>query len=318
MVFHWRLSDSKSPQVSRTLLSILAVFNNAVIWMVSIRPPTSKSSRPFNNPLVTVPKAPVTIGIIVTFMFHSFFFFQFSIKVEVFISLFTFYQFYFMVSRDSKVDNFANVLLFFFFDYHKVWSSGWDYVIRLYVKFITGVWMMQVSSSLQDSSQYSDRSWQCCSLGSLPPSPYFQLLQSLYQSFRDCTKSTNFYWYNRHFLVAFFFSIPSQGPGTYHSFCIISILLCGMLISFLVSFFTSALDGGILLESEWQQISRTLLRIQTDFNHSFVKIVSIRLPIPNPSSPLSISLAIVPSAPIPVSITVILKFHNFLSRLAMC
>ena len=73
MVFHWSLSDSKSPQVSRTLLSILAVLNNAVVWMVSTRPPTPKSSSPFNNPLVTVPKAPVTIGIIVTFMFHSFF-----------------------------------------------------------------------------------------------------------------------------------------------------------------------------------------------------------------------------------------------------
>ena len=73
MFFHWSLSDSKSPQVSRTLLSILAVFNNAVVWMVSIRPPTPKSSRPFNNPLVTVPKAPITIGTIVTFMFPSFF-----------------------------------------------------------------------------------------------------------------------------------------------------------------------------------------------------------------------------------------------------
>ena len=73
MVFHGRLSDSKSPQVSRTLLSILAVFNNAVVWMVPTRPPTSKSSRPFNNHLVTVPKAPITIGIIVTFIFHSFF-----------------------------------------------------------------------------------------------------------------------------------------------------------------------------------------------------------------------------------------------------
>ena len=31
MVFRWRLSDSKSPQVSRTLLSILAVFNNPVV-----------------------------------------------------------------------------------------------------------------------------------------------------------------------------------------------------------------------------------------------------------------------------------------------
>ena len=73
MVFHWSLSDSKSPQVSRTLLSILAILNNAVVWMVSPHPPTFKSSSPFNNPLVIVPKAPITIGTIITFMFHSFF-----------------------------------------------------------------------------------------------------------------------------------------------------------------------------------------------------------------------------------------------------
>ena len=73
MDFHWSLSDSKSPQVSKTLLIILAVFNNDVVWMVSTRSPTSKSSRSFNNPLVTVPKAPITIDIVVTFMFHSFF-----------------------------------------------------------------------------------------------------------------------------------------------------------------------------------------------------------------------------------------------------
>ena len=73
MVFHRSLSDSKSPQVSRTLLTILTVLNNAVVWIVSTRPPTSKSSKPFNDPLVTVPKAPMTISIIVTYMFHSFF-----------------------------------------------------------------------------------------------------------------------------------------------------------------------------------------------------------------------------------------------------
>ena len=73
MVFHWSLSDSKSPRVSRILLSILVVFNNAVVWMVSSRPPISKSSRPFNNPLVTVPKAPIIIGTFVIFMFHNFF-----------------------------------------------------------------------------------------------------------------------------------------------------------------------------------------------------------------------------------------------------
>ena len=73
MVFPWSLSDSKSPQVSRTHLRIPAVLSNTVIWIVSTRPPTSKSSWPFNNPLDILPKVPITIGIIVTFMFDSFF-----------------------------------------------------------------------------------------------------------------------------------------------------------------------------------------------------------------------------------------------------
>ena len=110
MDFHWSLRESKSPQLSRTLLSILTVFKNAVVWMVSTRPPTSKSSSPFNNPSVTVPKAPIAIGTIDTFMFHSFF--NISSKVEVLILLFIFFQFYSVVSRDSKVHNFANSLLF--------------------------------------------------------------------------------------------------------------------------------------------------------------------------------------------------------------
>ena len=68
MVFY-----SKSPQVSRTRLRILAVHSNAVVWIVSTRPPISKSSRPFNNPLLIVPNTPITIGTIVIFLFHSFF-----------------------------------------------------------------------------------------------------------------------------------------------------------------------------------------------------------------------------------------------------
>ena len=39
MVFHWSLSEMKSPQVSMTLLSILTDLNNIVVWMVSTRPP---------------------------------------------------------------------------------------------------------------------------------------------------------------------------------------------------------------------------------------------------------------------------------------
>ena len=73
MVFLWSLRDNKSPQVSKILLSILAVLNNVVVWMGSTPPPTSKFSSLFSQPIVTVPNAPIIIGIIVTFMFHSFF-----------------------------------------------------------------------------------------------------------------------------------------------------------------------------------------------------------------------------------------------------
>ena len=106
MAFHWSLSDSKSPQVTRTLLNILVIFNNAVIWMVSTRLPTSKSSRPLSycakstnhNWYTRHPHVPQL--------------FQFSSKVEVLIFLFTFLQIYSVVHQDSKVDNFADCLYF--------------------------------------------------------------------------------------------------------------------------------------------------------------------------------------------------------------
>ena len=69
MVSHWSLSDNKTPQVSR----ILADLNNAVVWIVSTRPFISKFSSLFTKPLMTVSRAPTTIGINLTFMFHSFF-----------------------------------------------------------------------------------------------------------------------------------------------------------------------------------------------------------------------------------------------------
>ena len=106
MVFHWSLSDSKSPQVSRTHLRILAVLSNADIWIVSTRPPTSKSSiiiimniiiiviiisiniillskfsyqywmvsitTPISNFLNTFPSEPITLGITVIIMFYCF------------------------------------------------------------------------------------------------------------------------------------------------------------------------------------------------------------------------------------------------------
>ena len=114
MVFHWRLSDSKSPQVSRTLLSIQAVFNNAVVSMVSTRPPTSKYSRPFNNPLVTVPKALITIGIIVTFVFQSFFFFN-SLARSRYLSLFSHSFSYILWSARRAKSRIMQIFFLFFF-----------------------------------------------------------------------------------------------------------------------------------------------------------------------------------------------------------
>ena len=40
--------------------------------MVYTRPPITESSSPFSNTLVSVPNVPITIGIIVSCMFHSF------------------------------------------------------------------------------------------------------------------------------------------------------------------------------------------------------------------------------------------------------
>ena len=56
-----------------SLLNILAVLNNAAVWMVSIRHPIFKSSIPFTKSLWAVPSAPIRTDITVTFMFHSFF-----------------------------------------------------------------------------------------------------------------------------------------------------------------------------------------------------------------------------------------------------
>ena len=88
-VFHTSVSRWFLTRVwvrARALLSILANLNNAVVWMVSTRLLISKSFSPCTNPLVTVPRAPISICITVIFMFNSFF--QSPSKVDV-LSFFT-------------------------------------------------------------------------------------------------------------------------------------------------------------------------------------------------------------------------------------
>ena len=70
IVFHCRLSVCKSPHVSRTLLSILANFNN--VWMVSIFSLVSHSSGLFFRPFRTIPSPSTSIVISVTLLFRVF------------------------------------------------------------------------------------------------------------------------------------------------------------------------------------------------------------------------------------------------------
>ena len=121
--FSLELGDSKSSQVSRTRLRILAVLSNAVVWIVSTRLPTSKSSWPFNNPLVIVRKGQITIGTIVTFMFHKLFN---SLARSKYLSFFSHSFRFILWSTGTAKSTILQILFsfFFFVDYYKVWSSG--------------------------------------------------------------------------------------------------------------------------------------------------------------------------------------------------
>ena len=132
MVFHCSLSDSKSPQVSRTLLSILAVLNNAVIWMVSTHPPTTKASSPFSNPLATVPNAAITIDIIVTCMFHRFFN---SLTRSKYLSLFSHSFSFILWSAGTAKSTFLQVL----FSFLIIIESGLIIIIIIIIIIITHI-----------------------------------------------------------------------------------------------------------------------------------------------------------------------------------
>ena len=107
---------SKSPQVSRTLLSILTDLNNAVVWMVSTSLLIPKSSSPFINLLVTVLRTPIIIGIIVTFMFHSFFFNSLTRSRYLFFFSLSFNY----ILWSAGAAKFTILQVLFFVDYYKV------------------------------------------------------------------------------------------------------------------------------------------------------------------------------------------------------
>ena len=79
--------------------------------MVSTCPLIFKSSSPFNKPLVTVPKAPIIIGIIVAFMFHSFFN---SLARSRYLSFFSLSFSFILWSARTAKSMILQVLLFLF------------------------------------------------------------------------------------------------------------------------------------------------------------------------------------------------------------
>ena len=129
MVFHWSLSDSKSLQVSRTFSSILADLNNAVVWIVSTRPPISKSSNPFISPLVTVQRTPITIGINVTFRFHSFFNSRERSRCLFFFSLSFNFTLWSAGTAKSKI---LQVLFYYYYYYYYHYYYYYYYSYRVF------------------------------------------------------------------------------------------------------------------------------------------------------------------------------------------
>ena len=73
IVFYWYLSDSRSPQVTRTLLSILVGLNNAVVTIVLIHPQFSISSNLLTNVFGTVQIALAITVITITLMSNNIF-----------------------------------------------------------------------------------------------------------------------------------------------------------------------------------------------------------------------------------------------------
>ena len=133
MISSWNLSDSKFPQVSRTLLSILGDINNGVIWMVSTRPFISKSSSPCANILVTVPSVRITIGITFIFMFYSFFC---SLARYRHLSLFSL-SFSFTLCSAGTANYTIRLVLFFITTSGRLAEIGWSVLSLLLLSLMS-------------------------------------------------------------------------------------------------------------------------------------------------------------------------------------
>ena len=135
----------------------------------------------------------------------------------------------------------------------------------------------QVSSRLQDPSEYSRRSQQCCGLDVFDFSSVIQFLPFLFQAFLVSSSSSYYYYcYFIHLRV----------------------------------FFTPALADGFPLECEWQQVFSSL-QDSPQYSGRSQQCCSLEGLHSSSYFQLPQSLVTVPSAPITIGITVIFMFHSF-------
>ena len=145
MVFHWSLRDNKSHRISRTHLSILVDLNNAVVWMVSIRPPISNLSSPLTKSLGTVTRAPITIGITVILILPRF---LSSFARSKYFSFFSFFSFSLIFTRWSSRTANSTIRQF----------SGSGVIISIF-DLLAGVrWSVCISKSLRIFCVYFSKS----------------------------------------------------------------------------------------------------------------------------------------------------------------
>ena len=106
------MSDSMSPHVSRTLLSILADLNNAIFWMFSAFPPIFIIPNPMAKLLKIVPNVSITSGDTVTFQFLRFLVQWQDLSICPF---FAFFDFHSVVDRDGEIRGLSGLFFPFFF-----------------------------------------------------------------------------------------------------------------------------------------------------------------------------------------------------------
>ena len=187
------LSDNKSPQVTKILLSIQANLDTAVFWMASIFPKIANSSSLYSKPLGTIPSASPTTCTAVTLMFQ---FVCVCMCVCVFNSLARFKYLstfslssFFSPCSPPKWKNLMNGKLFWLVNKNYVWPSGLLVEIR-------------GTFASQNTREFSN-----C-----------YIPQSRFQVLGDCSKSFNYSGYHWHLYVPQLFQLSSK-VQVFSSFC---------------------------------------------------------------------------------------------------